>query len=253
MPIPQFPNVRATNGAHAEEPSVALTRNLRNRPIGTSFRTRAPHAGPICARTARSGCCRVGQRPLGRIPAHVGGGGSLCERAALRLARFCCRIPPPSLLQYRSARSGVPGAAPCLARRIHRARFFAGRSKRLIWALMVRACHHLAQPAQRRHRHRFWARRVAARQPDPPAIHDGRDPRTGLGQVSKCRLQMPRNRPRLTVRAVHSVVHSGGHKMRPLIGILVFRRFSYLRGIGEGSPTLSAEVKSNEATCSTCA
>ena len=54
-------------------------------------------------------------------------------------------------------------------------------------------------------------------------------------------LKMPRNLPRLTAWRAESVVHGGGHKIRPdLFGILVFRRFSRVRVIGEGSPTLSA-------------
>jgi len=38
-----------------------------------------------------------------------------------------------------------------------------------------------------------------------------------------------------------AVVHSGGHKIRPgFSGILVFRLFLRNRGMGDGSPTLSA-------------
>lgn len=54
-------------------------------------------------------------------------------------------------------------------------------------------------------------------------------------------LQLPRNRSKLTVGQPESVVHSGGHKSRPgFPGILVFRRISCIRGIGDESPTLSA-------------
>lgn len=67
---------------------------------------------------------------------------------------------------------------------------------------------------------------------------------SGLGwrrRRGRLRLQTPRIRPRLSVRAADLVLHTGGHKTRPaLIRILVFRRFSRLCGIGGGSPTLSA-------------
>lgn len=51
----------------------------------------------------------------------------------------------------------------------------------------------------------------------------------------------PRNRSRLTARQAESVVHGGGHKIRPgFFGILVFREFSRNRGEGEESPTISS-------------
>jgi hypothetical protein len=61
------------------------------------------------------------------------------------------------------------------------------------------------------------------------------------GRTRNPRPRWPRNRPRLTAQPDERVVHSGGHKIRPgLVGILIFRRFLRIRGIGVESPTISA-------------
>jgi hypothetical protein len=76
---------------------------------------------------------------------------------------------------------------------------------------------------------RDGAHRLRLSRPRRPATRDAPD--------------TPRNRPRLPARQSESVAHSGGHKWRPGFSeILVFRQFSRNRGMGGGSPTLSASL-----------
>ena len=74
--------------------------------------------------------------------------------------------------------------------------------------------------------------RSASADIDRPSLKD---------KLWQCRREPPRNRTTFTAESGWAVVHSGGHKPMPgFPEILVFQRFSRARGIGDGSPTLSA-------------